>query len=278
MNNKILCSTGAIVGRDNRWNHRLVTAYGKEIDADGFELMMVKPYYDDLGTVLDDYNKSGLSFPVIHAEKDIGIFLGGEEEDEREGLRLFRLNCHAGKAVGAEKLVLHLWSGQRSDRYIERNLAVTEKLFAIAEEYGIALLCENVPCVMQDPLTHLAALRALHPHAAFVYDLRFGAFHGQNEAILASGALSDGRVAHMHVSDYVGPPHDFSSLRPIPHLGKGIIGMASLLSRIAPLYHGSVTLESPEICPDTCRYDVINADLAFMRRYLGGSDLFYSKT
>ena len=34
--------------------------------------------------------------------------LGGDEEDRKEALRLFRINCEAGRAIGAHKLVLHL--------------------------------------------------------------------------------------------------------------------------------------------------------------------------
>ena len=101
-----------------------------------------------------------------------------------------------------------------------------------------------------------------------MYDVRFGAFHEQNERIVLSGALSDGRIDHVHLSDYVGPPHDFASLRPILHLGKGIIGLEALLSRIAEAYHGTLTLESPEILEAGCAVDVINQDLSFVKRFI----------
>lgn len=267
MKNQIYCSTGTVVGRDNQWNHRLFTDYGKEIEADGFELMMVNAYYEKLPTVIADAKASGLFFGVIHAEKDIGLYLGGDEEDRREGLRLFDINCRVGCEIGAEKLVLHLWSGRRSDACLDNNLSALDALYEIAEGYGIRMLMENVPCAYRDPLTNLARVSMKRPDAAFVYDVRFGAFHEQNETILSSGALSDGRIDHLHVSDYVGPPHNFSSLRPIPHLGEGIIGLKTLLPRIAACYGGTVTLESPEILPDKCAYEVINRDLQFIRRY-----------
>lgn len=267
MNNKIYCSTGTFVGRNNGWNHRLFLDYGKEIAADGFELMMVKAYYDKRLEVVSDVKKSGLSFPVIHLEKDIGFYLGGDQEDRRHGVSLFSLNCQIGRYCGSEKAVLHLWSGERSDANLDNNLSVLDELYSIAEGYGLRLLIENVPCAYYDPITNLDRVSCLREGAQFVYDVRFGAFHEQNDAILQSGALTDGRIGHLHVSDYVGPPHTFSSLRPIPHLGQGIIGLDTLLPRIAALYDGSVTLESPEIISEGVAVDIINQDLDYIRRY-----------
>lgn len=266
MKQPLYCSTGTMVGRFNLWNHKLFVDYSGEIEADGYELMMVNAYYEKLSEVLSYAEKSRLPFGVIHAEKDIGYYLGGDEDDRREALRLFSINCEAGKAVGAEKIVLHLWSGERSDKALSHNLSMLDALFEISERAGLLLVIENVPCVYHDPITNLKEVLALRPDARFVYDVRFGAFHEQNEAIVASGALESGRVAHLHVSDYVGPAHHFSSLRPILHLGEGIIGMESLLLKIAPRYHGSITLESPEILANTVATEAINRDLAFIRR------------
>ena len=143
-----------------------------------------------------------------------------------------------------------------------------DALYEIADEYGIRLLIENVPCACHDPITNLKRVLEQKPEAQFVYDVRFGAFHEQNDTILSSGALRDGRIDHIHISDYVGPPHDFASLRPILHLGKGIIGMDTLLPKILCDYHGTLTLESPEILELGCAVDAINQDLAFVKRYL----------
>ena len=255
------------MGRANGWDHRIFIDNGKKIEADGFELMMVKAYYDKLDTLLADIRQSRLTFGVIHAEKDIGYFLGGEDGDIREGLRLFEINCRVGAQIAAEKLVLHLWSGPRSDRALEKNLSALDALYEIAERYSILLLFENVPCAMNDPITNLCRVKERRSEAQFVYDLRFGAFHEQNQTIVASDALSCGLINHLHISDYVGPPHDFASLRPILHLGEGIIGLDTLLPKIAACYHGTLTLESPEILTEGCAVDTINRDLAFIRRY-----------
>lgn len=266
MKQPLYCSTGTMVGRANTWNHRLFTDASREIKADGYELMMVTAYYEKLGEVLRYSEKSVLPFPVIHAEKDIGFYLGGDDEDREEALRLFSINCQMGRAIGAEKLVLHLWSGRRSDEDLSKNMSVLDLLYETCDKAGLLLLVENVPCAFYDPITNLTRVLTARPDAKFVYDVRFGAFHEQNDQIIASGALENGRINHLHVSDYIGPPHDFSSLRPILHLGEGIIGMESLLSKIACRYFGSVTLESPEILVDGVDAAAINRDLDYIRR------------
>lgn len=268
MKNKLYCSTGTMVGRVNGWNHRIFIENGKLIEADGFELMMVKAYYEKLSAVVRDCVASGLYFGVIHAEKEIGFYLGGDDEDQAEALRLFSVNCEAGRAIGAEKLVLHLWSGPRSDNDLDKNLMMLDALYEIAERLRIRLLIENVPCALHDPISNLSRVLDKRPDAQFVYDVRFGAFHEQNERVVSSGALSDGRIDHLHLSDYVGPPHDFASLRPILHLGEGIIGLEKLLPMIAETYHGTLTLESPEILESGCAVDAINRDLFYVKRFI----------
>ena len=266
MKQPLYCSTGTMVGRANTWNHRLFVEASPEIKADGYELMMVTAYYEKLSEVLCDAEKSVLPFPVIHAEKDIGFYLGGDDEDRAEALRLFDVNCRMGQAIGAEKLVLHLWSGRRSDEDLSKNMSVLDDLYESCDKTGLSLLIENVPCAFYDPITNLSRVASVREGAKFVYDIRFGAFHEQNDAIVSSGALESGRIDHLHVSDYIGPPHDFSSLRPILHLGEGIIGMEALLSQVARRYRGSVTLESPEILVDGVAVHKINRDLDYIRR------------
>lgn len=268
MNNVIYCSTGTMVGRANGWNYRLFTERGREIAADGFELMMVNAYYDEIGPLLSAIEKSGLFFGSIHAEKDIGIYLAGRQPgDTEQAMRLFRINCEVGRAIGAEKLVLHLWSGHVSDTRFCENLACLDRLYDIAREHSLRLLIENVPSVRSDAFSNLKRVADIRSDAGFVYDVRFGAFHSQNEEIIKSGWLESGRIEHLHISDYVGPAGDFSSLRPILHPGQGIIGLDRLLPRIFAVYDSTVTLESPDIHEEGFDADVINGDLEFIRKY-----------
>ena len=268
MNNILYCSTGTMVGRDNGWNYRLFTERGGEIEADGFELMMVKPYYERLRELVSAIEKCGLYFGSIHAEKDIGIYLAGQNPgDTEEGFRLFALNCNVGSAIGASKLVLHLWSGRVSDTRLSSNISCLDRLFEIAGENSLELLIENVPSVESDAFSNLCRVSASRPDAGFVYDVRFGAFHAQNEEIVSSGWLENGRIRHLHISDYTGPSGDFSSLRPILHPGQGIAGLEKLLPEIFSVYHSTVTLESPDIHPEGFDASVINRDMDFIRKY-----------
>lgn len=269
MKYELYCSTGAMVGRINGWDHRILLATCGAVEADGFEFMMEPVYYEDWERIGRDLAKSGFSFPVMHTDKEIGVYLAGGPEEREKGLSLFETNCRLAVMLGATRLVLHLWSGQVSDQYFENNLAALSRLYEIAARYDVLLMVENVPCAVGSPLAHFAAIAAAYPDAVFVYDLRFGAFHEENRAMLASSFMKNGAIAHVHVSDYVGPPHTFSSLRPILHLGDGIIGLASLLPALGACYAGkSLTLESPAFLPDGCDTDAINTDLAFIRRFL----------
>ena len=55
--NPIYCSTGAFVGRINGRDHTLITKYGNQIQADGFEFLMMSVWYNDLTAILQ--NKIG---------------------------------------------------------------------------------------------------------------------------------------------------------------------------------------------------------------------------
>ncbi len=102
MGKKILCSTGTIVGRANGFDHTLIARYGKDIVADGLELMMQKAYYENLTDVCRTLERTVLPVYTIHFEKDITSLLGlGTAEDRREGLRLFELNIDMARRVGS---------------------------------------------------------------------------------------------------------------------------------------------------------------------------------
>ena len=133
---RILCSTGALIGRPNQRNYRLLKGLAERLDCDGFEFMMYDSWYEETGQIVDYLQKCELNIPVMHCEKRIGEALsrGGKEELEN-AFRLFTVNCQMAREIGAEKLVLHLWDGLTSDRNIENNLAAYKQLASIAEAY-----------------------------------------------------------------------------------------------------------------------------------------------
>lgn len=248
----IYCSTGTIIGRlcgfDHRYICSLLPDVVRETDIDGIELMMVPAFYDKLDIIKNDLEKTGLEFPVIHAEKNIGVlFSQGEKEDIEEGMRLFEINCKTGRDIGSGRLVLHLWGGPLSDSNIERHVALCPRLFEIADKYGIEILFENIPCTTHFPLDDLRAVYDADKRMKVIFDTRFGELHHQFDALFSSDWLWSGPLTHIHISDLrPGADMDFSRLRPILHPREGLIDFPDFFAKIkAHGYSGTVTLESP---------------------------------
>lgn len=251
MKNEVLCSTGCCIGHQNGFDHRLIPVFASGLRCDGFELMMLRAWYDDIDGRAAYLAKSGVPFDVIHSDKEIGVLLSRNEDgDTAEALRLFEISCRTGQTVGASKLVLHLWGGYGTDSRIAHNIGMLDRLLETARRFGLCLTVENIPCGRQDPLTHWASIKKLYPEAHFIFDTRFGAFHRQLSEIFSRPWFEDGSIAHMHISDFAGPPGDFTKLRPILFPNEGIAGFDKLLPRIKAVYHGSISLESPAIGND----------------------------
>ncbi|MBR1764787.1 MAG: hypothetical protein IJ746_05275 [Ruminococcus sp.] len=115
--NRILCSTGALIGRPNGRDYTLLNECAKRLECDGFEFMMYDDWYDridETATFLRDFPKP---FPVFHVEKNVGDLISRNESgDTEKALGLFEMNCVLAQKIGSEKLVLHLWSGLDSDK------------------------------------------------------------------------------------------------------------------------------------------------------------------
>ncbi len=267
MNNKILCSTGTSIGRYNNFDYRIMADIAPSLDCDGFELMMLQAYYDHLDDIPKFFSDKNMVFSVIHSDKMIGDLISRNEYgDADDAVRRFTLNCKLGRNLGCERIVLHLWGGQFSDKTIERNIDFCERLLQIADEYSLRLTVENIPCVMQNPLDHWKVLAKRYPTLDFIFDTRFGGFHTQLDRAIDDGWLSN-RVKHMHVSDFTGPPMDFKTLRPILHPGEGIVDLDGFFAKAAPIYSGTITLESPVLNTDgSLDIAKLNNSLQYIRK------------
>jgi Sugar phosphate isomerases/epimerases len=268
MNNKVYCSTGTIIGGENNFNWNLIVENKNNIAADGFELMMLHVYYSQFREMEKQFAANNMVFPVIHGGKNIGDLLShADQESTVEALRLFDLNCEFGVNIGAEKIVLHLWGGYDSDKNIDYNIDMCEKLLEISEKYNITLLIENIPCIVKEPLSYWNILEKRYPQLKFIADTRFLGFHSQTEEIFESNWFDKGKITHMHVSDFSGPPRDFSTLRPILHPHDGMIDMDTLLTKATAKYNGSITLESPVINGDgTLDIEKLNSSLNYIKK------------
>lgn len=272
MTDKIYCSTGCLIGRENGFNYRLIAEYAPLVDVKAFELMMLKAYYEHFTDMACLFDKHGLVFPILHADKQIGDLLSyGTPEDVAEGLRLFKLCCGLASDIGAKRVVLHLWGGQASDYcFTERNLVSFKQILEIADMYRLCVLVENIPCVKNNPLTHWDELEECYgDKLQFIFDTRFGGFHEQLDEFAGSDRIERGIVTHMHISDYTGPAMNFKALRPILHPGEGIIDFVRFFSAIRGRYTGSITLESPVLGAGGSEdFTKLNNTLSYIRKQM----------
>lgn len=261
--NQILVSTGTMVARENGYDYNRALGEIKRLEqqglCDGFELMMLKFYYDKRESLVSAIRDFGLNALTIHCEKDIGTMLSdvggllerGETHEAESMLHdafdLFRYNCTYAEKLGIRRMVLHLWGGYSSDSHIEYNIEKYTELRDIAAEYGVRLLVENIPSRIYDPRSNWHKLLPYLGDGGFTFDTRFGMLHRQIEGILHDSSLTE-KIEHVHISDFAGNYRQFRALRPILHPGEGSVDFkktADLLNKIG--YSGTVTLESPVV-------------------------------
>lgn len=267
----VLCSTGALIGQPNGRDYRLLSGCADHLTCDGYEFMMYGSWYPEWEELTRFLQTLGLAFPVIHCEKSVGekLSVGDKKETDRV-LKDFRINCEIGRAIGAKKMVLHLWNGQPSDRQIARHLTFYGTLKEEARKYGIQLTVENVVCTEQDPLTHFRSLLALDPDARFTWDTKLAAFHGQMEALYDPKCrwLWE-HICHMHINDYDGGYAAWGHLKTL-HIGRGNIDFDRLFAYLPrTCYQGDFTVEATSFLPDgVIRWQKLNDTFAWIRAHL----------
>lgn len=270
---KILCSTGAIIGVKNGRDYRLLEPLSKQLDCDGFELMMYSSWYDQIEEIKEFVNGLGLYIPVFHCQKGIGEDISkGGPENLAEAFRRFEINCDLAKAIGAEKLVLHLWSGHVSDSNFQNNLAAYPRLREIADSYGLVLGIENVVCNVENPMKHLCELRDAYPDVCFVFDTKMAAFHEELEQLYEKEyewLWKEGHICHYHVNDYNGGYMDWASLRTL-RIGQGKLDFERFFDFIREIgYEGDYTLEASSYDEDgTVDVEMLNRQFAYVREHI----------
>ena len=269
---QILCSTGAIIGRPNGRNYRLLETVAPQLECDGFEFILYDTWYPESEEILAYVRRLGLNIPVMHCEKTLSehISAGGEEEF-REACRLFRINCAAAAALGADRLVLHLWNGKISDTRFENNLRAYPALRRTADEYGLSLLVENVVC-LQDPMSHWTELYRHYPDIRFVFDTKMADFHRQLDLLYEpeyDWLWKEGHILHYHVNDFGGDYMDWSNLK-VLLLGKGHIDFVRFFRFVHETgYTGDFTLEGTGFDQQGIVHtDSLNEQFALARTYL----------
>ena len=269
---KILCSTGALIGRPNGRDYRLLKQFCPQLDCDGFEFILYSTWYDQIDALTVFLKDLKLNIPVLHCEKTLSehITKGGEEEI-REAFRLFEINCTLANAVGADKMVLHLWNGEISDSRFENNLRAWPELNRRANAHGLTLLTENVVC-RKDPMTHWVELYQAYPEIKFVFDTKMADFHNQLDLLYDpryDWLWKENHILHYHVNDFGGSYMDWSNLK-VLQLGKGHIDFDRFFRFIKETdYRGDFTLEGTGF-DQTGQVNLrnLNDQFALARKYL----------
>lgn len=245
---RILCSTGALIGKPNGRDYTLLKPLSEKLECDGFEFMMYRSWYDIADEITVFLRRQEIFTPVMHCEKHIGeeISMGGKD-NRKEALRLFRINCEMAEKINAQKLVLHLWDGMTSDQNFQNNREIYGELLKISSNSGIDLLVENVVCNREDPMKHWCELVEDYPDIHFVFDTKMAAFHGQLELLYQEEyrwLWREGHIRHFHVNDYGGGYKEWSKLRTLP-IGAGHIDFEQFFLFLKKIqYNGMFTVEA----------------------------------
>lgn len=270
VNTKIYVSTGSFTGNTYGNSHEHIAGILEKVNADGFEFLMVKRWYDKIDTVIRDFNRWGFNFPVFHMDKNIGEYISRNGDgDVALAAEIFERNCANACELGSKKLVLHLWGGLPSDKNINFNMEYFGKLNEKAMDYGFVLTVENVVCNTFDPMEHLRKLVLLYPHINFTIDTKFAAFHNQLAEYYASDNryLWDSRhITHLHISDYKGGYMEWEKLRGL-HPGQGTTDFSGLFQYMKKIdYDGTISLETT-VNPSE-DISLTNKSLEFIRKGL----------
>ncbi len=238
---RVLCSTGVFTRSSDPLSHEVIRQYGPQFEVDGFEVIVYPRWYADLELIARTLRASGLAFPVIHAEKGIGEAFGSSDLSiQEQGVANFERNCHFARKIGASLAVLHLWGLPESDIHFERNLRPLARCLDIAENYGLELAIETIPCALSDPLTNVRRAFEHDPRSCVALDTEFLAMHAQLDVVFDAAWLwQAGLVRHVHLKDFVAEERRFL------HLGEGEIDFARFVRQLrAAGFDGALSLES----------------------------------
>lgn len=269
--NRILCSTGGVIGRPNGRDITLLKQCAEKLTCDGFEFMMYETWHENIDYVRDFVLGTGVNIPAFHIEKQVGNLISRNAEgDTEKAIELFDINCRLARDFGAEKLILHLWSGLDSDKDMPHNTEVYKRLKDVSDSYGLLLTVENVVCNHFDPMSHLSALAKEYEDISFTFDTKMSQFHGQTEKLYAPEYLPVvNRIRHLHINDYGGGYMDWSNLKTL-HIGDGNVDFDRLFEFVKIIgYKGDFTVEATSFGGDgIIDFDSLNRDFCKIREHL----------
>lgn len=266
--NRIICSTGCLLGRPNGRDFYLLKDLVPRLRCDGLELLMYDTWY---GREKELYSAAGsLDKPVLvfHLEKSIGEEISHYRLDS--ALEKMEINCSLAAALGAQKLVLHLWNGIISDKNIGYNTECYKYLEEIAQKHGLLLTVENVVCAISSPWAHLCTLSELYPNIRFTFDTKMADFHKELDLIYDPNYKHVvNRFTHLHINDRLGEYKDWSNLK-VLHIGRGCVDFDRFFSFIKGMgYQGDFTTEATSFDQNgNIDIDALNESLDKIKNYI----------
>ena len=246
---QLLCSTGAFSRYPDYVDYSMVLHYGPQLDVDGFEVMFYDSWYDKIERIGNDLQASGLTFPAMHAEKSIGVYLGYATTEEREkGIRAFTENCRLAERLKTQVLILHLWNWPNLDDHLEYNLQALLPCLDIAARHGVQLAVETIPGRHDTPLDNVRRVVEHDARCRVALDTEFLAQYNQlTEVFQRQWLWQDERVLHVHIKDYDGMPFVDGKRRYL-HPGEGNIDFEQFFYELQQHgFDGNISLESPAI-------------------------------
>lgn len=268
---QVLCSTGAFTRSSDPYSHEVILKYGQEFVADGLELIFYPRWYQDPKPIVHALRSCKLSFPVLHIEKGIGDAFGSSHADEREqGVLRFEQNCSFAQQLEAQTVVLHLWGLPSSHFQLEHNLQPLARCLDLAEQYGLTLAIETIPCTYADPLSNVKRAIEHDPRACVALDTQFLVWHDQLEAVFTAPWLWQiGKMCHVHLKDHEGP---FGSQegRHYLHPGEGQINFRRFAQQLRVRgFTGALSLEARALdSANQVEVEHIQTSLQFMRHLI----------
>lgn len=266
---KVLCSTGALIGRPNNRDYRLIKEFAPGLECDGFEFMMYSTWYHQVEKLINELKNTKLNFPIMHCDKHIGEDLGKNEDGNYSTAKeKFKINCEIAKEIGAKKLVLHLWNGLYSDATIENNIRGYDVVNNIAKDYNLELMIENVVCNKANPMKHWRELLKEYSDIKFIFDTKMAAFHNQLEEIYKEEniGLWNHHIRHLHINDYAGGYMDWQNLESLP-IAKGNIVFERFFQFLDKIqYNGNYTVEATAFSDEgNVDFEMLNQCFKFIK-------------
>jgi sugar phosphate isomerase/epimerase len=268
--NKILCSTGGLIGLANNRNYRILGEAVQKLNCDGFEFMMYSSWYDEVDKIIDYLKEIKINIPIMHCEKRIGEAISKGEFNE--AYTLFKINCDMAEKIGAKHMVIHLWDGITSDAFFDNNIQAYKELFDISNQYNVSILVENVVCNERNPMENWMKLFEKYPDIKFVFDTKMAAFHSQIELVYEKEyewLWENKHISHCHINDYGGKYKEWEKLRTLP-IGHGKIDFERFFEHIRNIgYKDSFTLEASALEKDgEINYELFNNQIKYIRDHI----------